>query len=1013
MTFDALRRRRRGLLFAAVVLTAAGVGASAAMPTALFPRISFPRLQVRVDAGDLPAEWTMAQVTRPLELALRGVPDLVKLRSTTSRGGAEVSAHFRWGTDMIQAELLATKELERVRGELPAGTAIDLRRMDSTVFPVIGVSLTSDARTSPTALRDLAELDVLPALSRIAGVARVSVLGGALREVWVELLPERLAAHGLRPDDVTAALARENVLRAVGKLTERHRLDLVVADAVVDAPAVLAELPVAGAGAAVVRLKQVARVLPGERPRWTRVTADGRDAVLLNVHQQLGADTVAIAAALRGVLEQARPRLPAGVTMAVFYDPSDLILESMASVRDAILVGVLLATVVILVFLRSARLTLIAAASVVCSVATTVLCLWGAGLGFDIMTLGAIAAAISLVIDDAIVVVEHVAAVLARGGPRSDAVGRALEELGPSLPGSSLGTMIVFVPLAFLDGVTGAFFRPLALTMVVVLGVSFVSSVVLVPLLADRHLTTAPATKAEGRVLAWCERVYARLVRLTLRAPWLVVLGALALVPAALWAYGGLETGFLPEMDEGGFVLDYRSPDGTSLEETDRLLRQVEAILEDTPEVAAYSRRTGLQLSGALSEANEGDFLVRLTRAPRRSAAEVIDDIRERVEGQVKGLEVEFAALMGDLIGDLTAVPQPIEVKLFGDDPAQLRRLAPGVAARLEAVPGVVDVVPGIVVAGDSVSIRLDHERLGLHGLTAHDVATTLEQAVGGAVATTLVQGERVVGVRTIFPRGARERAADLAAITLRAPDGALVPLGDVARLEPREGEAQLTREDLRPMVAVTARLDGRDLGGGMADVQRAVGALPPGVEVAYGGLYEEQQRSFRGLALVIGVGALLVTLVLVFLFDSYAAAAAIVLVAALSLAGVFVGLRATGEALNVSSLVGMVMIIGIVAESAVFLVHEARRQVEAGVAVTEALVTSGRVRMRQVVMTTACGVLALLPLALGVGAGSQMQRPLAVAVIGGFAFKTLLLLLVLPAALAAFGFGRRPAAGP
>jgi CzcA family heavy metal efflux pump len=1011
VSFAALRRHGRALVFAALALALAGAGATLAMPIALFPRIDFPRIVVTASAGDRPADRMMVEATRPLEQAVRSVPGIVRIRSVTSRGESQVLASFRWGADMVATELLLAKEVEAVRSALPEGTRIDVRRMDPTVFPVLGLSLTSD-EVKLDRLRDLAEFTVLPVLSRIEGVARVAVLGGDVRELHVVADPAALAARGATLDDIARALGRANVLLGAGWISERGRLELVLADGTLPDAAAVERVVVKGEGPGAVRLGDVAGVEEGAEPRWTRVRADGREAVLVNVHQQRDGNTVAIAAAVRAAAAGLGRLLPRGVRLSIYYDQSDLIVESMRSVRDAIVVGLILAAAVLFGFLRSARMAALAGFSVVLSMGATVLILYVLGLSFDIMTLGAMAAATGLVIDDAIVVVEHVAAVLHRGEPRCSAVGRALAELGASLPGSSLGTIVVFVPLGFLSDVTGAFFRSLALTMVAALAMSFLFSTLVVPVLADRVLSGRDGERAaDGRLFRALQRGYVRLSRPVLRRPWLVLAAAAALAPASYLVYERLGTDFLPAMDEGAFILDYRTAPGTALEKTDRILAGIERILRETPEVAAYSRRTGIRLGGGIAEANEGDFAVRLTSDRRRSLDQVMDAVRARVEAEVAGIEdVELVKLIADLIGDLTAVPQPIEVKLFGDDPAALGALAFEVAERIKKVPGIVDVLPGVVVAGDALDVRADPTLLALHGLGTDDLARAVEAAVNGNVATRVLEGERLVGVRVRLPAAKRASAADIEALLLRGSQGELVPLGRVARVDRIEGQAQITREDLKPLVAVTARIAGRDLGGVMADVKRAVAAepLPRGVEVAYGGLYEQQQRSFRGLALVLVAAALLVFIVFLELFESFAAAAAVVLIAVLSLAGVLLALLATGTPLNVSSLVGMVMIVGIVAESAVFLVHEARRQIAAGAAPREAIVEAGRLRLRQSVMTTLAGVLALLPLALGLGAGAQMQQPLAIAVIGGFTLKTLLLVFVLPAALVALRFGVR-----
>jgi CzcA family heavy metal efflux pump len=892
--------------------------------------------------------------------------------------------------------------------------------MDPTVFPIIAYSLSSRT-VSPAALRTLADTRIAPLLTGIPGVAHADAIGGAIEEVQVVADPAKLMAHGLGLDDVTRAVGAANVIAATGKLEDRYRLLLVLADSQLQTLAEIEQVVVSHAGEGVVRVRDVATVRRAAEPQWTRVTADGQDAVLLSIYQQPGSNAVQIAAAVRDKFDALKKQLPPGIVVSSWYDQSDLVRASAASVRDAILVGVVLAAAVLFVFLRNLKVTLIAVLLVPCVLAITVLLLRMAGLGFNLMTLGGMAAAVGLIIDDAIVMVEHVMRRLhERGGDDvAGTVSRAADEFLRPLAGSSAATLVIFAPLAFLSGVTGAFFKALSITMAGGLAVSFVLTAVAVPLLAAGWLRGADAAPAkEGRLARRVTQGYERLMARLLARPAWVLAALLPLAALGAFAFTQVGSGFIPAIDEGGFVLDYRSAPGTALSETDRLLRQVEAIVRATPDVQTFSRRTGTGLGGGLSEPNSGDFFIRLKPAGRRPVEAVMEDIRGRIEQQVPGLRIEMAQLMEDLIGDLTAVPQPVEIKLFSDDAARLATLGPEVARRLAKVSGVVDVNDGINPAGDALEIHVDRTRAALEGLDPAEVARAVTAALSGTVATSVLEGVRTVGIRVWTPPDSRGTPSALAHLLLHAPDGHLVPLGRVATLQAVSGQPEIGKENLKRMVAVTARISGRDLGSVMADVRTmldAPGVVPGNVDVALGGLYEQQQIAFKGLLQVFAAAAALVFLLLLFLYEDFARALAILCTSLVSVSAVFVGLWVTGIDLNISAMMGMTMIIGIVTEVAIFYFSEQAELAAHGDG-ADSLIAAGRNRMRPIAMTTLAAILTLLPLALAIGQGSEMQQPLAVAIVSGLVVQLPLVLVAMPALYALFarvGKRARPVSAP
>ena len=997
-----MQQHRRSILFLLVLLVIGGIVSGMKLPVALFPHVDFPRVRVDVEAGDRPADRMAIEVTRPVEEAVRGVPGVVNIRSTTSRGSAEISIRFGWGENMVAKFLQVESAINHVQSALPQGTTFEVRRMDPTVFPVLAYSMASDTH-SLVELRDIAEYQLRPILSTVNGVAKVGILGGDQEEFHVIVDPARLASFGLTVQDIANALSAANVVTAVGRLEDHYKLYLVVSDTRFHNLSSVRHTVLRSGKDGVVLLDDVATVSRSTVPRYNRVTADGRQAVIFQVYQQPGGNTVQIDRELKAKLADFRKRLPSGVTIAKWYDQSELILASASSVRDAIFIGVLLAAFVLLLFLRNLKVTLIAVIAVPAVLAAALLLLHVLGMSFNIMTLGGMAAAVGLIIDDSIVMVEHIIRRLRGGGDHHGKVMEATRELSKPLLGSSASTIIIFLPLAFLSGVTGAFFKSLSLTMAAGLFISYWVARLAEPLIADHLLTAKDAGQKEGGILTgYAHHGYETLMRRLLAHPLLIVCLIIPLLLIGWWSYKRVGSGFMPSMDEGGFVLDYQAPAGTSLSETDRLLRQVGTILRSTPAVDTYSRRTGLALGGGITEANEGDFFVRLKPFPRPPIWTVMNDVRRQIDRRIPGLKIEMAQLMEDLIGDLTAVPQPIEIKIFSDNSTLLQKLSPQVAAAISKIPGVVDVKDGIVFAGDALDIKVDRVRASLEGVDPESVTKILQDVMSGKVTTQILRGPKMVGVRVWVPDSMRATEWNVRHLKMRAPDGHLFPISRIATFTPITGQPQITRDDLKRMVAVTGRISGRDMGSVVSDVKKVLqrpGLLPKDVYYSLGGLYEQQQIAFAGLMMVFAAAVLLVFLLLLFLYENFRVAAAILTTTLLSVSAVFIGLWLTRIQLNISSMMGMTMIVGIVTEVGIFYVSE---YVDLPTAEdpAEVLVSAGKNRMRPIAMTTLAAILALLPLALGIGQGSAMQQPLAVAIISGLIVQLPLVLVVLPVLL-------------
>jgi CzcA family heavy metal efflux pump len=999
-------RHSRAILLGVVLLSAAGLYSMATLPSNIYPEVEFPRIQMVAHSGDLSPRIMQLAVTRPLEEAARTVLGVRRVRSKTIRGACEISVIFNPDADMPYALQLMQAKADEVKPELPAGTALVVERMTPSLFPIFSVNVTGGL--PPADLRDLAVFQLRPLLSRVPGVANVEVLASEEREISVLVDPERLNAARVTIDQVADALRTTNQVVSVGRLAKDYRQYLVLTTAELTGVDDVRKVVVAFRQQTPIYLGDLAEVRDGVVDRTTLITGNGKPAALVNVARQIRGNILEVADGVMAALREYRSSLPPAVHLSVVYDLAEFVRNAVANVRDAILIGGLLAVAVLIAFLRDWRVTTIAAISLPLTMVGTFFVLHLAGGTINLMSLGGLAIAIGLVIDDAIVVVENIHRHRAAGEPVARAAEKGTQELLAAVIGSTLTTVVVFVPLGLLQGVVGQFFAALSLTLAAAVLLSLAYALLFIPNAAARFLRDR---KEHAARLGWLAERYRAFLEVSIRRPRRVVGLTLAFAGLGALLYFRLETGFLPQMDEGGYIIDYWTPAGTSLAETDRMVRRIEEVVAATPEVAGFARRTGAELGLFATEQNRGDIVVKLKpqRARRRSADDIIAAQRALFAAQMPGMTIEFMQLLQDMLGDLEGNPEPIEVKIFGDDLATLAQLAGRTAERLRKIPGVVDLV--VPQRGNpELDVHVDPTRAARVGFTAEQVASQLSTGLLGKVATSFRRGDRLIDVRVRFPDRHRFDLDWIREFPLTSPSGAIVPVSATSTIELAEGESQLFREDLKQMVPVTARLEGRGLGSGVREVEAALRAdpWPIGYSNRIGGLYESQQASFRSMMLVLSIAVLLVFAVLVAQFRRFTPALVILSAAPLSLVGAFGLLLLTGTPLNVSSFMGLILLIGLIVKNGIILVDYADLVAARGVDPVPALVEAGVVRLRPILMTTLCTLFGLLPLALGLGSGAELQKPLAIAVIGGLSVSTVVTLVFVPTILSVLR--RRPA---
>jgi CzcA family heavy metal efflux pump len=998
----------RTIFFFVVMLTLAGVYLAFQVPISVFPATNFPRVVIGVDNGVMPVEQMQVTITKPIEDAVNAVPGLKTVRSTTSRGSAEISLFFDWNVDMFHSLQLVDTALNKVEQTLPVTAKVTTNRLTFATFPILGYSLTSDT-VPQTRLWEIATYDLKPPLNRVDGVSTVTVQGGQVPEFHVVPNPALLQASGVTISDLVNAIQASNIVDSPGLYEANHQLILGLVGAQVHDADQLRQLVVkTTAAGAPVHVADVATVEQAPMPVYTTVTANGKQAVLVNITRQPASNTVAVADAVAAQVAELKHKLPAGVRIEPFYDQSQIVRDSISSVRDAIFIGLVLACIILFLFLRDWTSSLIAGLVIPVTIAITVLVLWLTGQSFNLMTLGGLAAAIGLVIDNAIVVVENIVLHRDSGERRAEAVRKALKEITTPLIGSTITTVVVFVPLVVVSGVTGSFFRALAITMTAALLTSLVLALTWTPglslaLLGERSNAEERREDKTGRLMAAVIRVHRQLLDWSLAKPLWLGAACLLLVVGTWAGYQALGSDLLPEMDEGGFILDYIMPPGSSLAETNRVLEHVERILRETSEVESTSRRTGLQMGlAAVTEANTGDFTVKLKAKRSRAIDDVMADVRAQIKATEPALDVEFTQVLQDMIGDLSNAPEPIQIKLFANDPAMLEQLGPRVGDAIGKIDGVVDVQNGIenTISGPATNFQINPVVAARLGFTPAEVSQDATSILDGVTAADpLIQNGRPYTIRV---RLGDEHRASLDAIqntVFNSTSGHIATLGSLAEIEQLPPQNEIRRENLQRLVVVTGRLEGSDLGSGMAKVRQTVAGLHllASVRVEYGGTYEEQQKSFRDLLRVLLLALALVFGVLLTEFRNFPAPIAILTSSVLSISGVILALLATRTTFNVASFMGLIMVIGIVAKNGILLLDADERFRSEGATAREAMLHAAQRRLRPIVMTALATVCGMLPLAFALGAGSQMLQPLAIAVIGGLGISMVLSLVVTP----------------
>jgi len=981
-----------------------GLFAYSKLQTSLFPDITFPKIKIIADEGLQPVNKMMLTVTRPLENAIKQTPDLQTVRSTTSRGSCEISAYMNWGADIDLSQQRIQASIDQIKNELPPDVTVTVEKMNPSILPVSGYTLESHSR-SPIELKQLATYTVKPFLSQVDGVSEIRVIGGKDKEYWLVLNREKMSSLGVTPDMISAALAQTNFVKSGGYLSDYKKMYLTITDATISTKDELENMIISNDKKRVIQLQDVADVQVSEGIDYTKINANGHDGVLIAVIKQPDANLVSVSADMDQKVQDLQKILPSDVTIKPYYVQADFVNDAIKSVSDSLWVGLLLAIIVAIIFLRSVKASITILITIPVTLSLTLIVLYALGYTFNIMTLGALAASIGLIIDDAIVVVEQIHRMHEEypNDLTSNLLKRSIDYLFPAMIGSSISTIVIFIPFLLMTGVAGAYFSVLTNTMIITLVCSFFVTWIGLPviyLLLTRKPKMANAFKEARKKKVRVK--HQQWVNWFILRPWLSILIIIGFILVIVLVPPLLKTGFLPDMDEGSIVLDYVSPPGTSLEETDRILREVEKIIIKEPEVEAYSRRTGTQMGFFITEPNTGDYLIQLKKNRTKTTEQVISDLRKKIASTQPELQIDFGQVITDMLGDLMESAQPIEVKVFGDDQQKLQTLSKQIAAAISTVKGTADVFDGIVIAGPSVSINPNYDQLAQYNVTPLELQSQAQTALEGNIVGNMIEQNQLSPIRMVYPGNRSLSISEVKNLNIFLSKGQMIPISQLATVSINPGEAEINRENLQSMGVITARIDGSDLGSVIPAIQAAIQQkvpLPQGYHVEYGGDYAQQQQSFKELLYILITASLLVFGVILFLFKQFRIALLILIIGILGVAGSLLALLITNTPLNVGSYTGLVMIVGIIGENAIFTFLQFKQSaIETNV--NDAIVYSISTRLRPKLMTAFGAIIALMPLALGIGAGAQLHQPLAIAVIGGFLAALPLLLIVLPSML-------------
>ncbi|WP_206811053.1 efflux RND transporter permease subunit [Paradesulfitobacterium ferrireducens] len=1007
-----VRRPVTVLMMVFIVLILGGVSFSR-LPIDLLPEIKVPVAIISTTYKGVGPQEIEKIVTQPLEEAVGTVQNIDKVTSVSSEGSSLVIAQFNFGTDMDFAALEMREKVDLVKKFLPSDAdAPMVMKFDPNAQPIIQMTLSS--KDSDLAkLQTIADEVVKPRLERVAGVASVSVTGGYKNQVQIRLSQEKMRGYGLSSDYIAKIIGAEN-LNSPGGTVQKGNQELTIRtlgefQTLDDIKGLLIPLPAGGT----VHLSELAEVELKHEDLTTIGKTNGNLAVLIAIQKQSGTNTVQVAAAVNKEVETLKSEIaPTKIDMVM--DQSVYINKSIKDVYNNALMGAVLAVLVLFLFLRNLRTTLIIGTSIPISIIFTFMLMYFAGITINLMTLGGLALGVGMLVDNAIVALENIYRFRQEGNSRLEAAIKGASEVGMALTASTLTTVAVFLPIVFVQGITATIFRQLALTVTMSLAASLVVALTLVPMLSSKILKVDRDNGGSktglrkifsypfdlfDRFFRKVESGYGRLLRWALGHRKSTVLIAILVFVLSMTSVVNVGAEFFPKMDEGQFTVNVTLPEGAELKDTEQVMNRIEGKLQEFPEMdAAFSiiGTNGMYSFGG-EPANKGMIYARLKELKERTRS--VEQVEDELRGFVKdiaGAEIEVQTLQTFSMGEGGA---PISISIKGDDLGTLKRIGEDLKKLVESVPGTREVKANVSEGLPEAQVKIDRKNASQYGLTAAQIAGVVKGTISGTTATRYKYNGTEIDVVIQGDELFQESISNLEQTPIQTPAGMIIPLSQVAQVTIERGPAQINREGKSRVISVSAQFVDRDLGSISKDIEGKLKAypMPEGYTYEMGGENKELNDAFKDLSLALVLAVILVYMILASQFESLLHPVTIMMSVPLGFSGGMLGLFIARKALSVPAFIGMIMLAGIVVNNAIVLVDYINTRRKRGEERSEAIVNAGPIRLRPILMTTLTTVLGLIPLSLGIGDGAEAQQPMAVAVIGGLSLSTLLTLVVVP----------------
>ncbi|WP_342515682.1 efflux RND transporter permease subunit [Sutcliffiella sp. FSL R7-0096] len=968
------------------------------MPVDLFPELTFPIVAVTTTYEGAGPEEIENLISSPLEDAMSTLPNVESVTSISRTGGSLVLVSFTWGTDMDFASLDMRERIDSVRDFLPPGANLPrVLRFNPSDLPIVQLAIT-DPSGEMTKAKQLAEQDIEPQLSSVDGIASISVEGGAENEVRITLDPNALSSFDITIDQLQQIIASENLNLPGGSLTDQNQNLPIRITGEYQSILDIQTLPIP-TSKGVIQLDQLGEVKETLQPTSQLSYLNGEPAVGMSILKQSGSNTVTVANNIEKKLDEIRKTLPPGVDIKPIFDQSEFIEKSIRAVATNMIVGSLLAALVLFFFLRNIRSTLIILFSIPVSIVATFIFMYFSGQTLNLLTLGGLALGIGMMVDNAIVILENIYRLRQKGYTMKDAAIEGTSEVGPAIIASTLTTVIVFLPIVFVDGLAAQLFKPLALVVSFSLLASLFTALIIVPLFSSLLLKVNTSTSRFEERFSGFTNWYRSILEKTLRNPKKTVTSIIILFLISLAGIPFIGKEFLPQQDQSFISMTVRLPDGSSLDATYDVMEEIDERLEEISEIDLAFVTVGGTDNFSVSagtQTNRANYSILLTPVTERSRSDKIigDEIRKKLEN-IPGAEIRLSS------GDSGFSQNPVSLSITGPDLTTLKSLADDTVNLLSEIEGIREPTSNYTEGNPEIVVDIDRVKASQFGIGSGQIASAVSSATKGLVATRMARDGAELDIRLTIEDTYTASIEDLEKLLINTPTGENIPLQAVATVERGQGPSQISRTNRNREITVNADIVNRDLGSVIDDVEKTLKEniyIPNNqYKITIGGQDEQMNDAFFKLGGALALAVVLVYMVMAGQFESYFYPFIIMFAVPLTIIGIIFGLLVTSQPLGVGSLVGMLILTGIVVNNAIVFVDYVNMMKRDGKSTWEAILIAGPTRLRPIFMTALTTILGLIPLTLGFGEGMEIQQPMAIVIVFGLSFATIITLILIP----------------